>query len=102
MTYGMGRFQPTSYKNYRGANIFTDIFEVGANGVGNAFLHGRIYDPSELGILPPFPKTVEVENIKADYKNGILSVTLPKVEEAKLKKAIKVKNKVELEIINAD
>lgn len=36
------------------------------------------------------PKTVNVEKIKADYKNGILLVTLPKIEEAKLKKAIKI------------
>ncbi len=36
------------------------------------------------------PKTVDTEKIKADYKNGILFVTLPKIEEAKLKKAIKI------------
>lgn len=36
------------------------------------------------------PKTVEVENIKADYKNGLLNITIPKIEEAKLKKAIKI------------
>ncbi len=36
------------------------------------------------------PKTVEVENIKADYKNGLLNITIPKMEETKLKKAIKI------------
>jgi len=36
------------------------------------------------------PKTVNAEKIKADYKNGILSLILPKVEEAKLKKAIQI------------
>lgn len=36
------------------------------------------------------PKTVDSENIKADYKNGILSLTLPKKEEVRVKKQIQV------------
>lgn len=37
------------------------------------------------------PKTIDVEKIKADYKNGILLLTLPKKEEeAKLTKQIKI------------
>ena len=36
------------------------------------------------------PKTVELENIKADYKNGLLNINIPKMEETKLKKAIKI------------
>ncbi len=37
------------------------------------------------------PKTVDVDKIKADYKNGVLMVTLPKKEEeAKLTKQIKI------------
>ncbi len=37
------------------------------------------------------PKTVDIDKIKADYKNGILTVTLPKKEEeAKLTKQIKI------------
>ncbi len=36
------------------------------------------------------PETVDVENIKADYKNGILSITLPKKEEVKIKKEIQI------------
>ena len=31
------------------------------------------------------PEIVDQENIKADYKNGVLSVVLPKSEEAKIK-----------------
>ena len=31
------------------------------------------------------PETVDQDKIKADYKNGILSLTLPKMEEAKIK-----------------
>ncbi len=30
------------------------------------------------------PKTIDLDNIKADYKEGILSVNLPKREEAKV------------------
>ena len=37
------------------------------------------------------PKTIDIDKIKADYKNGILSLTLPKKEEeAKLTKQIKI------------
>ena len=37
------------------------------------------------------PKTIDVEKIKADYKNGILLLTLPKKEEeAKLSRQIKI------------
>lgn len=36
------------------------------------------------------PKTVEVDKITADYKNGILNIIIPKIEEAKLKKAIQI------------
>lgn len=32
------------------------------------------------------PKEVDTDNIKAELKNGVLSVTLPKTETAKLKK----------------
>lgn len=31
------------------------------------------------------PETVEIDNIKAQHKNGVLSVTIPKKEEAKEK-----------------
>jgi HSP20 family protein len=37
------------------------------------------------------PKTVVADKIAAAYENGILTVTLPKVEEAKQKGAIEVK-----------
>jgi len=37
------------------------------------------------------PKTIDIEKIKGDYKNGILRVDLPKKEEeAKLTKQIKI------------
>jgi len=36
------------------------------------------------------PEIIEAENIKAEYKNGILLVTLPKKEEVKIKKEIQI------------
>jgi len=36
------------------------------------------------------PKNVNADDIKADYKNGILTVKLPKKEEVKLTKEIKI------------
>jgi HSP20 family protein len=37
------------------------------------------------------PKSIDIEKIKADYKNGILNIVLPKKEEeAKLTKQIKI------------
>lgn len=36
------------------------------------------------------PETIDSENIKADYKNGILSITLPKKEDVKIKKEIRI------------
>jgi HSP20 family protein len=36
------------------------------------------------------PDTIDNENIKADFKNGILKVTLPKKEEVKISKEIKI------------
>lgn len=37
------------------------------------------------------PKTVNAEKIEAAYNNGILSVTLPKIEEVKTKSPIEIK-----------
>ena len=35
-------------------------------------------------------ETIDTDGIKAEYKNGILSVTLPRKEEVKIKKEIQV------------
>jgi HSP20 family protein len=37
------------------------------------------------------PKTVDAEKISAEYKDGILYVNLPKVEESKAKETIEIK-----------
>lgn len=36
------------------------------------------------------PKNVDVEKISADYQNGILKITLPRVEESVVKKEIAI------------
>lgn len=36
------------------------------------------------------PESVDTENIKAEYTNGILALTLPKKEEVRVKKQIQV------------
>ena len=36
------------------------------------------------------PKTVDIENISAEYTNGILSVKLPVIKDAKIKKEIAI------------
>jgi HSP20 family protein len=36
------------------------------------------------------PESVDVDNISAEYKNGILTLTLPKKEEVKIKKEIQI------------
>lgn len=36
------------------------------------------------------PKNIEVDKINAHYENGVLSLTLPKIEEQKYKKKIQV------------
>ena len=36
------------------------------------------------------PETIETDKIKAEYKNGVLSLSLPKKEEVKISKEIKV------------
>ncbi len=36
------------------------------------------------------PKTADAENIKARYDNGILHITVPKIDKARLSKQIKI------------
>lgn len=36
------------------------------------------------------PETIDQEGIKADFRNGILTLTLPKKEEVKIKKEIQI------------
>ena len=42
-------------------------------------------DPMDVFMVPLQPSTVDVEKIKATYKDGLLEVMLPKTEAAKAK-----------------
>jgi HSP20 family protein len=55
---------------------------------GNYHRTERVYGSFQRSFT--LPSSVKNEKIEAQYKNGILTVTLPKVEEAK-PKAIEVK-----------
>ena len=52
-----------------------------ANGKGGYHRLERSYGTFERVFT--LPETVEAEAVKADYKNGVLSITLPKKEVAK-------------------
>ncbi len=50
----------------------------------------REFDLEDFTRSFSIPKTVDVENIKAKYDNGILYITVPKMDKARLSKQIKV------------
>lgn len=50
----------------------------------------REFNISNLNRSFSLPKTVDMDNISADYNNGILKVTLPRKEEAVMKKQISI------------
>lgn len=62
-----------SYKNGHENNVDYTLHEFGKGSFCRSFT---------------LPETVNVDEIKAKYKNGILSVILPKAEEANIKKEI--------------
>jgi len=68
------------------ADIEDEKQEEGKNYTRKEFYYGSFSRSFTL------PKTINLETIKADYQEGILKVTMPKREEAKLeiKKEIKI------------
>ncbi|MCX6284763.1 MAG: Hsp20/alpha crystallin family protein [Bacteroidetes bacterium] len=68
------------------AEIEDEKKEEGKNYTRKEFYYGSFSRSFTL------PKTIDLESIKADYQEGILKVTMPKREEAKLetKKEIKI------------
>jgi len=68
------------------AEIEDEKKEEGRNYTRKEFYYGSFSRSFTL------PKTIELETIKADYKDGVLKVTMPKREEARLetKKEIKI------------
>jgi len=60
------------------AEIEDEKKEEGRNYTRKEFYYGSFSRSFTL------PKTIELETIKADYKDGVLKVTMPKREEARL------------------
>ena len=58
--------------------------EEGIQYTRREFAYNDIHRSFEL------PETVDQDSIKADFKNGILTVTLPKKEEVKIRKEIQI------------
>ncbi len=50
----------------------------------------REFEMDEFTRSFSIPKTADVENIKARYENGILHITVPKIDKARLSKQIKI------------
>lgn len=50
----------------------------------------REFEMDEFTRSFSIPKTADVENIKARYDNGILHITVPKIDKARLSKQIKI------------
>ncbi len=50
----------------------------------------REFDLDEFTRSFSIPKTADADNIKAKYENGILFITVPKIDKARLSKQIKI------------
>ncbi len=50
----------------------------------------REFDMDEFTRSFSIPKTADADNIKAKYENGILFITVPKIDKARLSKQIKI------------
>jgi hypothetical protein len=67
---GFGRDVQHPYRIFNGKEFTTNIFEVMNNGSGQSDLHGKIYDPSELSIIPPYPDFVKIGEITYKRMDG--------------------------------
>jgi HSP20 family protein len=68
----------------RGERKFEKAAETGEQAKGGYHRVERAYGAFERSFT--VPETVDSEHVKADYKNGVLTVTLPKKESAKPRK----------------
>jgi HSP20 family protein len=68
----------------RGERKFEKVPETGEKAKGGYHRIERAYGAFERSFT--VPETVDSEHVKADYKNGVLTVTLPKKESAKPRK----------------
>lgn len=78
-------------KDFR-INIEKDILIISSekelNGDGN--FNMKEFEMNNFSRSFTLPETVDSDKIKAEYKNGILAIIIPKTEEVKLKKEIQV------------
>ncbi len=71
-------------------NILTVTFEKKEEEKPAGEYLRREFDMDEFTRSFSIPKTADVESIKAKYDNGILHITVPKIDKARLSKQIKV------------
>ncbi len=71
-------------------NVLSVTFEKKAGEKEEETYLRREFDIDEFTRSFSIPKTADVENIKASYENGILYITVPKMDKARLSKQIKV------------
>ena len=72
-------------------NVLTVSAEIEENKENEALNYSRKeFTVSSFSRTFTVPKTVNADDVKADYKNGILTVKLPKKEEVKITKEIKI------------
>lgn len=57
---------------------------------GNITYTRREFVNSDFSRSFELPETINQDGIKADYRNGILTLTLPKKEEVKIRKEIQI------------
>ena len=81
-------FQKKDFKINVEKDILTISTDREMNGDDNYTM--REFGYNNISRSFSMPETIDNEKIKAEYKNGILSVTLPKREEVKIKKEIQV------------
>lgn len=71
-------------------NILSVVFEKKEEEKPEGEYLQREFHMEEFTRSFTLPETADSENIKARYDNGILVITIPKMEKAKLSKQIKV------------
>ncbi|MBD0832001.1 Hsp20/alpha crystallin family protein [Aestuariibaculum sediminum] len=76
-------------------NIDDNVLSVGAESKSEVSKEEKHYTRKEFGYSSfkrtfTIPQSVDIEKIKADYKEGILKINLPKKEESKRPSARKI------------
>lgn len=71
-------------------NILSVVFEKKEEEKPEGEYLQREFQMEEFTRSFTLPETADAENIKARYDNGILFITIPKIEKAKLSKQIKI------------